>query len=279
MSTDQELIEEFSEIVDSFDEEKVGAQAALETGKAPEEPEKKEPAPITAKDVAGEKAPEPTAPDRTVLRDKLKSLFPKEENDPQRELEELRAQVKALTAAKVANPVDFLQQQTGLTPLELIQQQNTPESRIDLALQEARAAKEEAERYKELVLEREQERERESVKAGVVEYVKSKGDQYPIVNGSDNQALVYELMVQSMDSGNPLSEDEAMAQVEGKLSEFVEKHAPLLGFTKGAPKSEARETSEASNVTLTPQAAGTTPQKSWEKMTDDERDKALIAML
>lgn len=266
------------------------AIAELENGAPATAPEAPEPtpepaqelatAPITADDVAGSKAKTPSAPDTTILRDRLSALAAKPQEptvDPREELEQMQQYMMAMAANKVADPIAFLQQHTGLTPEQLVQKQSAPESLAQKALQEAQAAREEARRYQEELNQREHQRALDEVRASITTFVQSRQDAFPIVNSSESQGLVFEAMYESQQSGNPLSEVEAAEHVEKHLRDFVEKHAPLLGFTKA--DSQAPETSKVvDSKTLTPQIAGTSSIKSWDEMSFEEREREALKM-
>ena len=238
--------------------------------------------PITQEAVAGDKS-QPSAPDSTMLRDQLQALAapPSEpETDPRDDrIAQLEETVQRLVAGKVADPVGFLQQYTGLTPEQLITQQHTPDNVAQQAAESAQKAQETVEQLRAQMAEQEQQRHLEELRGGVKTFVQSKATEYPILNGTSNQDLVFQLMLESLNSDNPLSEAEAAVKAETKLNEFFEAVAAIKG-SASQDSSQAVGTSEATpSLTINPQSVTSTTATSWDELTDDERRQEAIKLL
>lgn len=296
--SDDDLIQELSEKIDAVEsteaEDKESAAEAARAARAEmankvaelDEPEVdvkgvRNEDPITEEAVAGEKAGKVAAPDSALLKN-LRDLV---QGEPEPEQAPIDPHLQQLAA--ISQRMAELQEQqiTGVSPADKQAQQNTPQAIAQRALQAAEEAKQEAARYRDEIAERERERRLELLEQQIVDYVTSKADAYPLVNDG-NQKLVSAAMLQSIQEGSPLSEDEALAHVEGKLTEYVKKSAARLGWTPPGAQSNDGNSGKAKSTaesTLTKEAVGSPApsrtRKSWDEMSDEERDNALIGLL
>lgn len=239
---------------------------------------------ITESDVAGEKAGETAAADRTLLRDQLVDLV-KEEAGPEPQASAASPELQELKAISQRMMELHEQQVTGKGPAERAAAANTPEAIARQAYEAAQQAQAEAQKYREELAEQQRERRIEALENGIVAYATAQGDKYPLVNNG-NQKLVSAAMFQSIQDGDPMSEDQALAHVEGKLTEYVEESAARLGWTPPGEQSNAGASSKGTQVAETslskestgaPAARG--PKKAWDEMSDKERDDALVNLL
>lgn len=255
-----------SEIGDIFNAPAPEAEAQPTPTPSPQEPE-----PISAKDVAGEKAKPPTAPDSTALRDRMAAFRPKppEEVDPREaELAQLREAVSQIAGVyKVAA--------TGKTQAQLQEEQNSPQFLAQQAIEEARRAREESEQYAQRLAEYEKSQQQREIISDLAAFVETNKESYPLTHELKSVDLVYAFMDENPD----LSETQAAAQVEESWLEIVERGAKLLGYVKSEQPGQASGTSETETPTLGPAGAGTAVPKGWETMSDDERDNELARQL
>ena len=237
-------------------------KAIEEKTAATEEP----PAGISANDVAGTKKDEVVAPDATMLRDKLASLAAPQkapEADPQ------QLQYQALQ-------VQLQQLQQALLP----QKEQPQEDPVRAAYERAEAAQQQIEELRAQIEERQRQDEYEALRGGVKAFVHSKKDKFPVIAGSGNEDLVFEQMYQSLQAGNPMSESEAAAHVEGELRSFIDKYAGVLGWTKPGESSQSSANSKSEpSTTLNPQTVPSSPVKSWGEMTQAEQEAEALKLL
>lgn len=229
------------------------------------------PAPISASDVAGEKAAPPTAPDSTALRDAMRAARPQPDaqQDPREaELAQLRQAVSQMAAVhQVAT--------TGKTAAQLLEERNSPQSMAQQAIDEAKKARAESEQYaQQLAQWQEGQRQRDQL-AGLTEYVTANKEFFPLTNELKSSDLVYAVMEENPE----LSETQASTHVEEKLLDFVDRGAKLLGYVKGEQPGKAAENSDTESPTLGPSGAGASVPKGWDTMSDDERDAELARQL
>ncbi len=250
--------------------------AALQGDSAPPaipELETGAPAPISSADVAGDQAKPPTAPDSSALRDRLNALreqsAPTKEDPQASELGALREAVTRLSAIQ-----HF--QASGRTPAQVLEEQNSPQTLAQQAVEEAKAARAESEQYKNRMEQLEGERQQRDIISGLKNYVQTNKDHFPLVDELDSSELVYSVM----DASPELSESQATAKVESSLTDFVLRGAKLLGYVKGETPGKATESGEATeSPTLGPAGSGTSVTPGWDDMSDDERDRELTRQL
>jgi len=148
---------------------------------------------ITQEAVAGEKAKAPTLPDSSALRDKLNALTAPAAPAPQESPE--NAELAALRQAVTQLSQIQHQQATGLTPAQILQQQNTPEALAKNAMAEARKARENAEAYRERMEELESRREIQALRSGLTTFVQTNKDAAPLTATAEDSAdLVLSVM-------------------------------------------------------------------------------------
>jgi len=238
---------------------------------------------ITEATVAGDKGGDPPS-DRSILRDQLvefaNSKRPAADASAPNELEQLRAANQALIQGKLADPVAFLKSH-GLSPEGLMKQQQAPESVAQRALAAAEQARAEAAQYRQELVAQQDEARLNTLRTGVVDYATAQGDKYPLVNDGQ-QGLVFDAMVEALQNEKPISEDEALAHVEGKLRTYVEQAAARLGFVRPNGSNAPQATSNApahQAVTLNAESPSAPPSKAWNDLSFTERDEALLKLL
>ena len=295
--SDDELISELTEEVDKAvaahetqSEAATAEQVAkvLETQKAlealdkePEEPEDKvvgeRVEPITAEAVAGKEAEAEAPPARTVLRDQLQAFLQQGDTPA---AEPANPQLEELKNINTRMMELFQQQVTGKTPEQLAAAANNPQNIAQKALATAQKAQQEADRLRAELAERERESQYDRIVTGISNYASAQGDKYPLVNDG-NQGLVATAMLESLQDPDQetLSEDEALAYVEGKLRGYVETQAKRLGWTPPGTSSNEPSSSNESPETVTKERGNVPPAKSFADMGFDERDEALINLL
>lgn len=229
------------------------------------------PAPISASDVAGEKAAPPTAPDSTALRDSMRAGRPQPAAtaDPREaELAQLRQAVSQMAAVHQV-------QTSGKTPQELLEERNSPTSLAQQAIDEAKKARQENEQYAQQLAQWQDSQRQKDQLAGLTEYVTANKEYFPLTHELKSSDLVYAVM----DDNPELSETQATSHVEEKLLDFVARGAKILGYVKGEQPGKAMENSDTETPTLGPSGAGTSVPKGWDTMSDDERDVELARQL
>ena len=289
--SDDDLIAELTEKIDAVDET---ADTSAEANKAKREeyaakvseldavPEPEvevkgeRAAPITEEEVAGEKAGQVAEPDSALLKS-LQTLLDDEDKAPAEPV--LSPETQALQRLAELQEMQL----RGVTPKDLAARQNTPEAIAQRAAAEAQKAQQEAAQLRQEIAERERERKIELLEKQIQDYATSKGDAYPLVNDG-NQNLVSAAMFQSLQEGKPMSEDQALAHVEGKLREYVERSAARLGWVApGAQSNDGNSgkanTTAESTITKEREPAPSRTKKSWDQMSDEERDAALVNLL
>lgn len=233
---------------------------------------------ITEEAVAGEKAGAETAPDSTLLRDELQTLLATKEAEPEisPELQELKRMNDRMLALQE-------QQLTGLTPAQAQALENTPEKIAQRAAEAAAEARAETNKFRQELADREEEARLNALEAKITAFVSTKKDDYPITNyNEDSKKLVAVQMLESLQAGNPMSEDEALVFVEDKLRSYVEGAAAALGWTKPGTQQRTESSNEETGAdTITKEAisSATGNRVAWDDMSFEDRDAALEKLL
>ena len=241
------------------------------------------PEPISAEQVAGDKPTEVVAPDATALRDQLAALHPPKEetaapDNRDAEIAQLREAVTRLSQGKVADPIAFLKQATGLSPEDLVLKQQEAANPAAAAQEAAQAALDQNAALRAELAEERRNSQLQAVAKGLEVFIEANKVTYPSMEGGAN--LVLEAMSSPQEDGTYFSETQAAAHVESTLNAFVIEGAKALGLISMDSEGKAVTSGTSDSQTLNPATAGSTPSsKSWDEMSFEERDQELIKQL
>ena len=225
------------------------------------------------------------APDATALRDQLAALHPPKEetaapDNRDAEIAQLREAVTRLSQGKVADPIAFLKQATGLSPEDLVLKQQEAANPAAAAQEAAQAALDQNAALRAELAEERRNSQLQAVAKGLEVFIEANKATYPITSMEGGANLVLEAMSSPQEDGTYFSETQAAAHVESTLNAFVIEGAKALGLISVDSEGKAVTSGTSDSQTLNPATAGSTPSsKSWDEMSFEERDQELIKQL
>ncbi len=232
-----------------------------------------EPVGITPEGVSGEEAKPITAPDSSILSERIDQMFARtnsidERKDQEVEYERLKDEVKTLRT--LAGP-QFQRQYDDVS--QKLKDADDDQSQLIKKLQKQVEEQRDSQEQMATRLESQlQEAELKTARNDVVSWVKSQHEFFPMLEASGQPELVFNRMMTSKEStGRMLSEAAAATEINTELEEYVHKAAPLLGYSRGEVKQEREE-----QVSINAGMSTVGNPLDRDSMTDDEYMEYLI---